>query len=118
MIEDKQNMLATSDVQAKIIENLEELLRDIPAESIVSRTVLKENGMKAVLFGFAAGQSLSDHSAGQPAIVHVLEGEARITLEDTVVEGKAGTWIYMPARLTHSVTAHTQVKLLLLLLKE
>jgi quercetin dioxygenase-like cupin family protein len=106
----------TADLPVKVIENVNDLLEEIPEESIVSRTVWKADGLKTVLFGFDAGQALSDHSAGQPAVIHMLEGEAHITLQDEVVEAKPGTWIYMPARLPHSVTAHTPVKMLLLLL--
>lgn len=102
----------------KIITQIDQVLAEIPEDSIVSRTVWKSEQVKAVLFGFDTGQALSDHSASQAAIIHVLEGEAHITLESEVVEAQPGTWLYLPARMTHSVTAHTPTKLLLLLFKE
>lgn len=105
------------EVSHKIIENINTLLEEIPEESIVSRTVWKADGVKAVLFGFDAGQSLSEHSAGQAAIAHMLEGEAQITLADEIVDARPGTWIYMPPRMPHSVNAKTPTKLLLLLLQ-
>lgn len=117
---------APAEIPFKVIEDLDALLPELAEESIISRTVWKSSAMKATLFGFDAGQALSDHSAGQDAIAHVLSGAARITLgpprdqpdaEPTVVEGKPGTWIYMPAHLPHSVQAETPTKMLLLLLK-
>jgi quercetin dioxygenase-like cupin family protein len=118
MDNEKMESVNNSSQPFKVIENLDTLIHEIPDESIVSRTVWKSASVKASLFGFAAGQSLSDHTANQPAILQILEGEARITLGDASVEAKPGAWIYMPAKLVHSVTAHTPLKMLLLLLKD
>lgn len=117
----------------KVVDNLDELLHEIPEDSIVSRTVWKSEQVKATLFGFAAGQALSDHTAANDAIIQVLSGTARITLGSpaddnpgddssdalpfSTVEAQPGTWIYMPAHLIHSVVAHTPMKMLLLMLK-
>ena len=72
---------------------------------------------KAVAFGFAEGEELSEHTASMPAIVHFLEGEATLTLGEDTVAAQHGTWIHMPANLKHSVLAKTPVVMLLLLLK-
>ncbi len=101
----------------KVVNDLAALLADVPAETIVSRKVLSNDQAKVTLFGFAAGEELTEHTAVYPAILHVLAGEATIGLgADERVEAKAGTWIYMPAKLPHSVQAHTAVSLLLTLL--
>lgn len=99
------------------LANLTEQLPEIPADSIVSRTLYSDEQVKVVLFGFAAGQELSEHTASTPAIIHVLQGEATLTLGgDTRVAGP-GTWVHMPARLPHAVVARTPVMMLLLLLR-
>ena len=93
-------------------------LPEITADTIVSRTIFSDDQMKAVLFGFAAGQELSEHTAAMPAVIHIVTGEARLTLGgDSVEQAKAGAWIHMPANLPHSVFAKTPVVMLLLLLK-
>jgi quercetin dioxygenase-like cupin family protein len=92
-------------------------LPDIPADSIVSRTLFTDERMKAVLFGFAAGQELSEHTASTPAIVHILRGEAVLKLGSDTHAASQGTWVHMPAQLPHSLTAKTPVVMLLLLLK-
>jgi quercetin dioxygenase-like cupin family protein len=88
----------------------------IPTESIVSRTIFRKDGFKAIVFAFAPGQELSEHTASVPAIVHILEGEGELTLGSDHYEVKAGAWARMPARLPHSVLAQTPMKMLLIML--
>ena len=88
-----------------------------PAEGTLSRTIFQDERLKVVLFGFSAGQELSEHTASTPAIMHFLRGEAEVTLGDNTVSAKAGTWVHMPPNLKHSIRADTTVSMLLLLLK-
>ncbi len=99
------------------IANVSELLPDMPADSIISRTIYTDEHVKAVLFGFAAGQELSEHTASQPAILHILSGEAQLTLGDETMTACVGTWVHMAPNLRHSIEAKTSVIMLLLLLK-
>ena len=92
-------------------------LPDIPTDSILSRTIYGDEQVKAVLFNFAAGQELSEHTAAVPAIIHILQGEAQLTLGDDTMEAGAGTWARMAAGLPHSLLARTPVTMLLLMLK-
>ncbi len=96
---------------------LGEQFPDIPADSILSRTIYGDEQVKAVLFNFAAGQELSEHTAAMPAIIHILQGEARLTLGGEALEAGAGTWVHMAANLPHSLLAKTPVTMLLLMLK-
>ena len=88
-----------------------------PADGILSRTLHEDDKVKAVIFGFGAGQELSEHTASKPAILQFVKGEASLTLGTDSVEATSGTWVHMPAKLPHSVKARTPVILLLLLLK-
>ena len=92
--------------------------QDIPADGILSRTVYNDDHVKVVLFGFAAGQELSEHTASMPAILQIMKGEARLGLGDDSVDARAGAWVHMPAQLRHSVQAKTPLVLLLVLLKQ
>jgi quercetin dioxygenase-like cupin family protein len=100
------------------IDNLEVLGGEIQPNSIVSRTLWKDDYMKAILFTFDTGQELSEHQAGQPAILYIARGEATLTVDGDTREAKPGTWVYMPPRLKHSVYARTPLVLLLVLQKE
>lgn len=89
----------------------------IPGDSILSRTLYADDQVKVILFSFATGQELSEHTASTPAILHFLEGRARLTLGADNQEAGPGTWVRMPAWLQHSVVAETPVTMLLLLLR-
>ena len=106
------------DVAYTYFENLASELSETPPDSIVSRTLYDDDQHKAILFGFAAGQELSEHTASQPAMLHFLSGEAELSLGEEAKTASAGTWVRMPAHLTHSVRARTEVLMLLLLNKQ
>jgi quercetin dioxygenase-like cupin family protein len=99
-----------------LIADLDDLLPDIPEDTIVSRSVYQDDQLKAILFGFAPGQELSEHTAARPAILHFLKGEAELTLGKDSSTAQPGTWAHMPAHLPHSILARTEVIMLLLML--
>ena len=88
-----------------------------PDKGILSRTLFSDDRLKAVAFGFAQGEELSEHTASMPAVLHFLQGKATLTLGDETVNAKAGTWVHMPKGLRHSIQAQTPLVMLLLLLK-
>ena len=51
----------------------------LPKGGIHSQTLSEENGVELVLFGFAPGASLSEHTSTRPAIIHILSGEPDLT---------------------------------------
>ncbi|MCG3172106.1 MAG: hypothetical protein GMKNLPBB_00251 [Myxococcota bacterium] len=89
----------------------------IPEAGTISKTLYQDEKLKVVLFGFAAGQELSEHTASVPAIIHFLEGEARVTLGNEVLDARANSWAHMPAHLPHSISARTPTRMLLLMLR-
>jgi quercetin dioxygenase-like cupin family protein len=90
----------------------------IPERGILSRTLFADDQVKVVVFGFDAGQELSEHTAAMPAIIEILDGEAEVLLgADRHVAGP-GTWIHMASGLRHAVQARTPVVMLLTLLYE
>jgi quercetin dioxygenase-like cupin family protein len=101
--------------QAQIINLMEAV--SPPTDGIISRTVYQDDRLKAVMFGFGAGQELSEHTASKPAVMHFLSGQADVTLGGQPAVATAGTWIHMAAGLPHSIVAKTPTVMLLLLLK-
>lgn len=99
-------------------DDLATLIEDIPADSIISRTIFSSDQMKAILFGFAAGQELSEHTAAKPAVLHFVRGQAHLTLGETAMLAKPGTWVHMEPHLPHSIFAETELVMLLLLLEK
>src|SRR5438309_2719460 len=88
-----------------------------PDKGILSRKLFNDDRLKVVIFGFAQGEELSEHTASMPAILHLLQGEAAVTLGDDRHDAKPGTWVHMPTGLRHSIQAKTPVVMLLMLLK-
>lgn len=88
-----------------------------PAEGILSRTLYQDDQVKVVLFGFSAGQELSEHTASTAATLHFVAGEATVTLGSDTREVGPNAWMHMPPNLVHSVRTKTPVVMLLYLLK-
>lgn len=99
-----------------LIEDLAGLIAAIQPDSIVSRTFYKGERLSAIIFGFDAGQELSEHTSSQSAVIQIIQGEAAVTLGGSRHELKAGSWLHMPPRLKHSVYAKTPLIMLLLML--
>ena len=57
---------------------------------IVSRTVFRSPHCRVVLFGFAEGQELSEHTSTQHALVQILSGECEFSLAGKPHHLKAG----------------------------
>jgi len=88
-----------------------DLVKEIqpPEKGILSRTLFNNDRLKTVIFGFGQGEELSEHTASMPAILHFLQGEAKLTLGDETVEAKPGTWVHMTKGLRHSIQVKTPV---------
>jgi quercetin dioxygenase-like cupin family protein len=100
-------------------DDLVKTIDSIPTESIVSRTLYKrEDNFKSIVFAFAPGQELSEHTASVPAVIQILQGECTVTLGPDSFEAKAGFWAHMQPNLKHSVLAKTPVLMLLLMLSK
>jgi hypothetical protein len=54
----------------------------IPKRGIHSQTLSDEGGVELVLFAFASGERLSEHTSARPAIIHVLAGTCDMTVGD------------------------------------
>lgn len=93
--------------------NLPELTTAIQPDSITSRSFYRDDQVKVVLFGFASGQELSEHTSSHAAIIQIVEGEATLTLGEDQHAVATGAWIHMPPQLPHSIQAKTPLIMLL-----
>ena len=99
-----------------LIHDLDALVGETPPGSIVSRTFYKDDDVRAILFAFAPGETLSEHTASMPAILHFLSGTAVLTIGGETTQAGPGTWAHMAANVPHSILARDEVKMLLLML--
>ncbi len=86
--------------------------------SIVSKTLVDKETGSITLFAFAAGQSLSEHTAPYEALVQVIDGSAEIIIAGQTYELNAGEMILMPADIPHAVKAEEKFKMMLTMIKE
>lgn len=108
----KEKPLIESGTQ-KILSLAEET--KFAANGIVSRTVFRSPNCRVVLFGFAEGQELSEHTSTQHALVQILSGECDFTLAGKPHALKAGDLLYMPPNLPHAACATKPFSMLLTL---
>jgi quercetin dioxygenase-like cupin family protein len=92
-------------------------LVEYQAGSVVSRTLVKKQAGTVTLFAFDRGEGLSEHTAPYDALVHILEGEADVTLAGEVHRLQAGEAIVMPAGAPHALRAQERFKMLLTMVK-
>lgn len=88
----------------------------VQPEATVSRTVLRAEGVRIVLFAFDAGQVLTEHTAAVPVLLQVLEGHLRVTADGRDVDLRPGGVVHLGTRLPHAVEAVTATKLALVML--
>lgn len=90
---------------------------EIPSKGILSRTLLNDERVRIVLFGFAQGEELSAHTAPVPAVLYFLKGEARIKLGEDTLEARPGSLAHMTPNLPHGIYAQTPLVMLLVMVK-
>lgn len=88
-------------------------LVQVQEDSTVSRTVLKAEGVRVVLFSFDAGQVLTEHTAAMPVLLQTLDGHLRVTADGRTVDLRPGDLVHLTTRLPHSVEAVEPSRLLL-----
>ena len=104
------------DAQSEKVISLAEETQFAP-NGIVSRTLLRTPMMRVVLFGFAEGQELTEHTSTQQALIQILSGECEFSLAGKPHNLKAGDFLCMPPNLAHAVKATKQFSMLLTLSK-
>jgi len=92
-------------------------LADYQKDSIVSRTLIDKNTGTVTFFAFDKGQGLSEHTAPFDALVHLLDGEAEISISGKPFSLKQGEMIIMPANEPHALKAVKQFKMILTMIK-
>lgn len=91
---------------------------DYSVDAVVSKTLVDKKNCTITLFAFSKGQRLSEHSTPFLAIVHIVEGTAKVQIAGQpfiLTEGKA---IVFPPNVPHAVDAVEDFKMVLTMVKE
>ena len=80
---------------------------------IVSKTLAQNEAVSVTLFAFAKGEEISTHDSTGDAMVTVLEGTGRFTVDGIEHLVHAGEVLVMPAKKPHAVFAPEAFKWML-----
>jgi len=89
---------------------------EVPTRGVLSQTLSRGDNLELILFAFAPGEALTEHTSARPTIIHVLSGEGDLTIAGEPRPAGPGTWVRMPPDCRHSVTARTRLVMALYLL--
>lgn len=90
-----------------------ESLVEYQAGRVVSLTLVQNDAMSMTLFAFSQGEGISTHSAPGDALVYIIDGQARISIGDKIIDAKAGQTVVMPSNIPHGLDATENFKMLL-----
>jgi quercetin dioxygenase-like cupin family protein len=92
-------------------------LIDYQSGTVASRTIVKGKTGTVTVFAFDQGEELSEHTAPFDALVHVIDGQAEITIDGQPHALEAGEMIVMPADRPHAVRAVQKFKMVLVMIR-
>lgn len=70
---------------------------------VVSKTLVQNEKVSITIFSFDKGEEISTHAAGGDAMVTVLEGTGRFTVDGEVFLLNEGETLIMPKDIPHAV---------------
>jgi quercetin dioxygenase-like cupin family protein len=85
--------------------------------SIVSKEIIKKSSGTVTIFAFDQDQGLSEHTAPFDALVHILDGEAEISISGEPYRLKEGEMIIMPGGKPHALKAVQRFKMMLVMVR-
>ena len=77
----------------------------IQPDAVVSKVVHRGDGMNVTVFGFDTGEELTEHQAARTAVVQVLSGRLRFTVDGEELELVPGSWLHVTPDTPHSLIA-------------
>jgi quercetin dioxygenase-like cupin family protein len=84
--------------------------------AVVSKVVHRDGDLNVTVFGIDAGEGLTEHRAGKTAVVEVLSGRLRFTVDGEELDLAPGSWLHMAAGTPHALVATEPTIMLLTLL--
>ena len=105
-------MVALKNIQPEQVLSLAGQVTAQPGQ-IVSRTLAQTPAVSLTLFAFAKGEEISTHESRGDALVQVLEGVGRFTVDGVDYMCRAGESLVMPPQKPHAVYGEEDFKMLL-----
>ena len=106
-------MAGYKNIEKKEILKLKEQVAYQPGQ-VVSKTLVQNEAVSVTLFAFEKDEEISTHESGGDAMVTVLEGVGKFTIEGDEFILEEGQTIVMPAKRPHAVYGQERFKMLLM----
>ena len=84
--------------------------------SVVSKVVHRDEALSVTVFGFDAGEALTEHQASRAAVVQVLTGRLRFVADGEELDAGPGFWLFMAPGTPHELVATEPTVMMLTLL--
>jgi quercetin dioxygenase-like cupin family protein len=84
--------------------------------AVVSKVIHRDERLNVTVFGFDAGEGLTEHQAAQAAVVQVLVGRLRFMADGEEFDAGPGFWLHMSPATPHSLVAKEPTVMLLTLI--
>ena len=78
---------------------------------VVSKTLVQNEAVSMTIFSFDKGEEISTHAAGGDAMVTVLEGTGRFTVDGEEFLLHVGETLIMPKDIPHAVYGQERFKM-------
>ena len=88
----------------------------IQAGAVVSKVVHRGDGLEVTVFGFDTSEQLTEHQVASAAVVQVVSGRLRFTVDGEQLDLGPGSWLHMAPRAPHSLVATEPTVMLLTLI--
>ena len=88
----------------------------IQAGAIVSKVVHRGDGLEVTVFGFDTGEQLTEHQVARSAVVQVVSGLLRFTVDGEQLDLGPGSWLHMAPQAAHALVATEPTVMLLTLI--
>lgn len=105
-------MTGYKNIEKEVIMELKDQV-EYQEGQVVSKTLVQNDAVSVTLFAFESQEEISTHASGGDAMVTVLEGKGRFTIDGKEYVLSTGETIIMPAGKPHAVFALERFKMLL-----
>ena len=84
--------------------------------AVVSKVVHRNSELNITVFAFDAGEELTEHQASRSAVVQVVSGRLRFTVDNEQLDLGPGSWLHMAPGAPHALVAVEPTVMLLTLI--
>jgi quercetin dioxygenase-like cupin family protein len=94
------------------IQDLAEVVEVQPG-AVVSKVIHRDGSLNVTVFGFDAGEGLTEHTASRTALIDIVRGRLELTVDGETYDAGAGFWLHMAEGAPHALVAKEPTVMLL-----